>query len=288
MAQGISLHIGVNKVDPGHYGSDEALEFCEADAQSMIEIADKQGFDSSILLSAEATCDAVSEGIRNAAKKLGEGDTFFLTYAGHGGQVRDANKDERRGEDGQFVRGDNLDETWCLFDRQLIDDELAMLWTEFKLGVRIVVLSDSCHSGTATRGHRDHSMTVDENIEKFGQPNPVHRALTRKRATEIYMRSRDMYDDIQLALPKILPRSKACILLISGCQDKELSGEAMGHGLFTESLLEVWDGGSFDGSYAELQTQILLQMPDDQSPNMSIIGTKNKDFIGGKPFAIEP
>ncbi len=287
MAKGMSLHIGVNGVDPAHYGSDEALAFCEADAQSMLEIATQQGFDpATLLLSADATCETVSDGIKKAARDLVKCDIFFLSYAGHGGQVRDVNKDERRGEDGRFVKGDNLDETWCLFDRQQIDDELAMLWGEFQPGVRILVLSDSCHSGTATRGHRDHSLTTDENIAKFGQPNPVHRALTRKRCNEIYMREHDLYDSIQIDIPKILPRSDACILLLSGCQDKQLSGEDMGHGLFTQGVIEAWDGGSFSGDYSQLRTEILLQMPDDQSPNMEVIGTKNKAFIREKPFTI--
>ena len=46
---------------------------------------------------------------------------------------------------------DGYDETWVLYDRQLVDDELYTLWSKFAPGVRIVVLSDSCHSGTAIR-----------------------------------------------------------------------------------------------------------------------------------------
>ena len=44
---------------------------------------------------------------------------------------------------------DRTDETWVLFDRQLVDDELYEMWPQFVPGVRILVLSDSCHSGTA-------------------------------------------------------------------------------------------------------------------------------------------
>ena len=46
---------------------------------------------------------------------------------------------------------DKRDETWCLFDSQLIDDELYFELAKFASGVRILVLSDSCHSGTVTR-----------------------------------------------------------------------------------------------------------------------------------------
>ena len=39
MAQGISLHIGLNSVDPGHYqGWDGKLNACEFDAKDMTKI----------------------------------------------------------------------------------------------------------------------------------------------------------------------------------------------------------------------------------------------------------
>ncbi len=50
---------------------------------------------------------------------------------------------------------DRSDETWVAFDRQIVDDELYALWGKFAPGVRILVLSDSCHSGTANRSIDD-------------------------------------------------------------------------------------------------------------------------------------
>ena len=71
-----------------------------------------------------------------------------MTYSGHGGQVPDGDDEE----------ADSSDETWVAFDRQIVDDELYELWGKFKPGVRIVVLSDSCHSGSVNRGdHRRRS-----------------------------------------------------------------------------------------------------------------------------------
>jgi len=55
---------------------------------------------------------------------------------------------DRNGEDEE----DRSDETWVAYDRQIVDDELYALWGKFAAGVRIFVLSDSCHSGTVARG----------------------------------------------------------------------------------------------------------------------------------------
>ena len=51
MPQGISVHIGLNCVDPRHYeGWDGQLTACEADAKDMQALAKKQKFSSSTLL----------------------------------------------------------------------------------------------------------------------------------------------------------------------------------------------------------------------------------------------
>ena len=45
MAQGISVHIGLNRVDPAQYeGWDGQLAACEADAKDMEALAKAQGF----------------------------------------------------------------------------------------------------------------------------------------------------------------------------------------------------------------------------------------------------
>ena len=95
------------------------------------------------LLTEKATCDAVLKAIATASSDLESGDLFFLTYSGHGGQVQDVDGDEK---------DDQLDETWCLFDSQLRDDDINTALASFAEGVRILMLSDSCHSGTVSRG----------------------------------------------------------------------------------------------------------------------------------------
>ncbi len=146
MATGISIHIGLNRVDPGHYqGWDGKLKGCENDARAMEAIASKQKFATSLLLNEQATAEAVQAAIAGAAGQLKSGDILLLTYSGHGGQVPDPTEEEE----------DHLDETWVLYDRQLIDDELYALWGQFETDVRIFMLSDSCHSGSVAKAFRE-------------------------------------------------------------------------------------------------------------------------------------
>jgi len=142
-SKGIGLHIGLNHVDASAYPGYRipVLRGCVNDANDMQAQAKNRGFETSQLLDDQATSAAVISAISDAAKALRGGDIFLLTYSGHGSQVPDIDNDET----------DGLDETWVLYDRQLLDDELYALWGQFERDVRILVISDSCHSGTITR-----------------------------------------------------------------------------------------------------------------------------------------
>jgi hypothetical protein len=89
-------------------------------------IAESQGFRSEILLTASATREATLSAISRASAVLEPGDFLFLTYSGHGGQLPDHTGDEI----------DGLDETWCLSDGQLVDDELYAALAAVAGGVR--------------------------------------------------------------------------------------------------------------------------------------------------------
>ena len=87
---------------------------------------------------------------------------------------------------------DKQDETWCLYDGQLIDDELYFELSRFKAGVRILVLSDSCHSGTVTRGAPPPPATNAQ------RPKLMPAAV----AMRVYGEHRAFYDKLQLDLAK--------------------------------------------------------------------------------------
>jgi len=280
MARGISLHLGLNKVDPAHYdGWDGALNACEADANDMKAIADSRGFESNILLTPDATSDAVISAIEKAAGELGSGDIFLLTYSGHGGQVPDRNDE---GEE------DRSDETWVAYDREIVDDELYALWAKFQPGVRVLVLSDSCHSGTVTRNIEGDVPNVVATRESAEAESPRYRAMPRDVMIATYRANADLYDGIQKSVPSSdEPQVGATVLLISGCRDDQLSLDGFSNGLFTENLLAVWDKGEWSGGgHSEFHEAIRSRMPDEQQPNYSRVGADDTEFEQQGPFTV--
>ena len=76
MAKGVSLHIGLNRVDPGHYaGWTGEFGACEADAASMQAIAKGVGYATRALLTDAATRARVSEAIR---ARIGAGSSVKM------------------------------------------------------------------------------------------------------------------------------------------------------------------------------------------------------------------
>jgi hypothetical protein len=269
--KGRSLHIGLNKVDPKHYqGWDGELQGCENDARDLAAIAEQAGFDVTTILTRDGTAEAVTTAIDHAAQELGDGDLFWLTYSGHGSQVPDKNSDEP----------DQSDETWVLFDRELVDDELYDLWSRFQPGVRILVLSDSCHSGSAIR-----DTVAGVKPEALGQHAP--RTMPKAHAQAVYEANKELYDEIQRAVPAgDTVEVGAHVLLISGCQDNQTSADGAKNGLFTQTLLGVWDGGAYKGGHKRFYKEILADMPPWQSPNWMTVGPPNASFHRRRPFTI--
>jgi metacaspase-1 len=279
LARGLSIHIGLNSVDPNHYGGwDGKLKACELDAKDMAAMAGENGFESQTLVTRQGTAKAAKDAIGRAADALDDGDILFLTYSGHGGQVPDRNGGDEP---------DNQDETWVLFDRQLVDDELFTLWGRFKRGVRIFVLSDSCHSGSVTR---DLFNAVTPGIVEKGMVDddqPRTKDMPREVQDETYAKNSELYDSIQRdheAGDEV--DVGASVLLISGCQDNQLSLDGNRNGLFTQTLLRVWNRGQFRGGHRGLWRAIQAQMPPTQSPNFFAAGQQNRAFVRQRPLTI--
>jgi hypothetical protein len=286
-----SIHIGLNAVDARHYGGWSGdLSACEFDAKDMAALAKAAGMTPTVLLTKTATRARAFAALRAAAKQLRSGDLLFLTYSGHGGQIPDVSGEE----------GDKLDETWCLYDGEVIDDEIYLELSRFAAGVRVLVLSDSCHSGTVTRAMVPRDGVVVAR-SKMMPPAIAMRTYTEHKAfydnlqrevTAASGRVAPADPDAALAqvavstrLTAIAVRSKASVILISGCQDNQTSLDGAHNGAFTEQLLKVWNHGAYNGTYARFHAAIKAAMPHTQSPNLFTIGPAAA-FLRQRPFAV--
>ncbi|MFM7445420.1 MAG: caspase family protein, partial [Tabrizicola sp.] len=270
--------------DPGHYGSEQRLFGCHNDAQAMARIAEEAGYDSrTVLLDGQATVRAVRDHIAAAAAELKAGEIFLLTYAGHGASIPDFSGDET---------DDGRDETWCLFDRMLIDDEIYEGWRHFREGVRVLVISDSCHSATVLRA------TVGGIVPGHGGAAGRPRTLPDEVRRAVITAHQATYRAAALAVGAgeggiLKPgRSRAIsqpldctVRLLSGCMDNQTSGDGELNGLFTSRLLQVLEGG-FRGDYDKFHRAILKLMPESQTPNHWVVGRKDPAFDAQHPFEI--
>lgn len=199
-----SLHFGLNEIMPAAYGGWNGwLLACVNDARDLAVLFARAGFESRAVFNLECTIERLKSELTTAAVELVAGDTFLFSYSGHGGR------------DGAWLSG--YTETLCLANGQLADTALREMLAQFALGVRVVVLFDSCHSGGMSR------------------MVPAHRAKPAFVKSEIVT---------PVGLPIPVPSS---VLMISACTAEEVAMDGEVNGAFTSSLLTVADKAIADG-----------------------------------------
>ncbi|NML14453.1 caspase family protein [Azohydromonas caseinilytica] len=140
-----ALCIGINN----YPGTGMDLQGCLNDAHDWAETLTQRGFAVSTLLDAQATKAAMVEGMAQLIGQAQPGDLVVITYSGHGTYVPAMEDDEV----------DGLDEALCPHDIRskgaLTDDEIHELLLRRQPKVKLVLIADSCHSGTVTRAAPD-------------------------------------------------------------------------------------------------------------------------------------
>lgn len=136
-----ALCIGIND----YPGTQHDLTGCVNDAKDWAAVLQGRGFSVSMLLDAQATKISMVNAIDKLVNTAQSGDTATITFSGHGTYAPDKNGDEP----------DGLDEALCPYDidkgNVLIDDEIHQLFLKRKPGVKVILISDSCHSGTVLK-----------------------------------------------------------------------------------------------------------------------------------------
>ena len=245
-----ALSIGINDY-PGT-GSD--LAGCVNDANDWADVLTNRGYEVETMLDEAATGDAIRDGIRGRLRSAGAGDTVVITYSGHGTWVPDTGGEEP----------DGRDEALCPYDLMsagpLLDDELFDIFTDRERGVRVVLISDSCHSGSVASlgpaisaeygdgGRTPHVRFLPPAL--FLDPVNVARAARLPRVTR--------------------PRPRHPALLLSGCQDLEYSYDAWfgdrPNGAFTYVALAVLRDLPADATYRDWMAGIRGRLPSQDYP----------------------
>jgi hypothetical protein len=208
-----------------------------------------------------------------------------MSYSGHGGQVPDFSGDE-----GLERADDFQDETLCLYDGQIVDDELYALWAAFPADTRVLVISDCCHSGSNIKARM-----IADMVKAAATPDQRPRVMPVAVAARVARRKRDFYKAIsekaatawagpvtrEMALPVA-----ASVRLISACQDNQVAMDGLTNGLFTGRLLEAWGEGAFQGDYAAFHRGIADRMPPTQTPNLYLTGQASPAYDAQRPFDI--
>lgn len=182
------------------------------------------------------------------AERAQDGDLVVLYFAGHGSQVTDGSRDEP----------DGLDETLLLADARagdgvdLVDDELNQLLGTLvtRMGgpdrpQQVLVLLDSCNSGTATR--KSDGLLRNRFFDTGAEPLDLR--LTGGTATTKQPGNR--WDGA--ALPGVVVLAAA----IDGTPANETSGE----GLFTKALLQTLKEAGGGLTYQQLALRIRQLIP---------------------------
>mmetsp|Transcript_99558 Transcript_99558/g.285983 ORF Transcript_99558/g.285983 Transcript_99558/m.285983 type:complete len:357 (-) Transcript_99558:105-1175(-) len=121
---------------------------CSMDGRNMQILARACGVQDCVAMyDTQCTKDNVFRAIEEVGGRCGADDYFVVYYSGHGTNVEDEDGDETDGEDEAFCFVDPMGR--ISRDTFMTDDEFAeAVINATDNGVRIVILTDCCHSGT--------------------------------------------------------------------------------------------------------------------------------------------
>jgi len=241
-----ALCIGIND----YPGTDFDLSGCVNDAHDWAQALTRRGFSVQKMFNHKATGTQLRHAIQALVMGAEKGDSLVIQYSGHGSFVPDLDGDEPDGND----------ECLCPYDvgtnGPITDDELHALFAPTPKGVKILMISDACHSGTLTR----FAPLIPPTAIQEKAPSTLKVRFLPPAVAQIPARP-----------PRRRPpakRSKA--LLLSGCQDDEYSYDAsfLGrpNGAFTFVALRILETLPPDATYADWFKEIRKVLPSPQYP----------------------
>lgn len=258
-----SLCIGIND----YPGVANDLHGCVNDAADWASVLTDKGFTVKMLLDSKATRANIVKEIKSLMTKTGAGDSVIIQYSGHGSFVPDENGDEPDGND----------ECICPYDifvngkaNFITDDELFDLYSLRHKDSKLVIISDSCHSGTVAKAGPVLSTEGPVRKMRFLAPEaflPPEELAKLGTANSRAFRSAS-------------PPGRYAGLLMGGCQDKQVSYDASfggkANGAFSYVALDTLKGLKASSTYANWFKEIRKRLPsEDYAQNPSLYGSRS-------------
>jgi hypothetical protein len=280
-----AIVIGINNYPnlPAENQLHQAVKDANNARQMLISEFDFPAENIVMLYDTEATRDGILQNLRNQLSKLKAGDLFVFYYSGHGTLFPDAKSeeiDETQITD-QIVDPETkllkplahpaaFDSAICPsnvagpseggkpWGNLILDDELYNAFKEFTTkGCQVVLLSDSCHSGSLGRGLSEANGDRPKQISPrllFGEVNDWESGIPRPAVQTQVQRTNDDFDGRYLAF--------------TAAKDSELAWESQTGGYFTEALVTAARGSNnhatFECLFRAVKRQVKTRQPNQE------------------------
>jgi len=235
------------------------LGWCVADANSFAQLL-QDGFifeNVTTLQDSQATSQAILNGITNLLNSATAGDTICFYFSGHGGRIPET----------PASSSTRYHETIIPYDTAMISSmQVASITQALQPNaINFTLVLDSCHSGGMFLSPEQRGFTWDQATAQ------VFQSACQAIVPWICLLDAAELDGNVSALQ--LQASGVCTMsvdsskdnpenakatLLSACDYGELSGESssIGHGYFTQTILDVVNACNFQISHPDLLTQL--------------------------------
>lgn len=270
------------------------LSFCNADADSFAQVlTDGFLFDRvKVLKNSQATSTAVLEGIKNMLAASAPGDVMCFYFSGHGGRIPET----------PGSPSTRYYETIIPYDTKMVSsmDVASIAHSLEPSTVNFTLVLDSCHSGGMFLSPDARGTTWDEATAQAFQSACtaiipwialLEAAILDGNVSGLVLDANGICE--MVADPSKDTPENAKATLLSACDYQELSRESpsVGHGFFTQAIIDVVDACNFSISHTdflnELQQKIFSYVPSGQTPQLRGRPVRlEEDFLQGWNYTI--
>ena len=281
-----ALCIGIND----YPDTDMNLAGCVNDANDWAAEFAARGFAVTTLLNAQAIKAEMQRAMRDLIGNARSGDLVTITFSGHGTYVYDISTTAVPGDE-----SDGFDEALCPYDvvatnDPLIDDEIHAIFAARPAGVRLLLIADSCHSGTVSRvaaPDLSHRRAQKRFLPPSAWMSPSQQALSAQapsRRNGAYARASAFALGVRSAMAAAEPADGDAItaplddVLLSGCMEGKVnySYDAVlddrPNGAFTfyalKTLRDLSPGSTYTDWFAKITPGFLPTTDYPQTPQI--------------------